>query len=155
MLNYKIPTDLHIPLPLFAFTAFVVAFACLLLPRYSRDGDLAEKHQGSREGKALSKVDAWDRLRVLCTVQSSEVTWIHTFSTSLVIALTFVFLLHVCVDTPPSSAMLFLASFFAFTVAFAMQDAVIRWKKAHRYNPTEQEQLHLIEMLRYKGSNLV
>ena len=139
-----------LPLPVFALMIGVIALIVLLLPRYSRDGDLAEKHSKNQyEIDSFTTDQSWDRLRVLASVNSAEVTWIHSLSVSFVLALTYVGLLVLVSPTTPSTILLFFSALIAFTVAFAMQDGVVRWKKAHRYNPTEEEAVQLMTKLRH------
>jgi hypothetical protein len=134
------------------------AAACVgyTLLTYSKDGDLALR-AGSRanpfaDAQSTSREQAWGRLSALANASATEVTWNTSIAVALVSSVAFVGLaafLRGGVAPPPPPAMLGATWLLALFTVFGLQDVVQRWKQAHRKNATAQEQLEIIQRLRW------
>jgi hypothetical protein len=139
-----------------SFTSlFILAVACcgigFTLLNYSKDGDLKLRNKILRYySRESTREEAWARLSALANAQATEVTWNTSLFVALVSALAFLGLLQYAKrleNSPTTTSVLF---FLCLSIVFGLQDGVIRWKAAHRKNASAQEQIQIIERLKWK-----
>jgi hypothetical protein len=122
---------------------------------YSKDGDLELRTKSAlnrySDPTKSSDNDAWQRLLALANASATEVTWNTSLFVAFASGLVFLGLIahargpHVASLPPNDTAILWILA--VFTV-FGLQDAVQRWKSAHRKHALASEQISIIERLR-------
>lgn len=138
---------------LWGFAAATAGVGYTLL-RYSRDGDLKHRSVSSSfaNPEATTDKEAWVRLAQLANAPATEVTWNTSLFVSIVSSLVFMGLLTHArgpyAEPLPSSTTGIVWALSVLTV-FGMQDAVNRWKSAHRKHAMAAEQVAIIERLRW------
>lgn len=138
---------------LFSAAAAAAGVGYTLL-RYSRDGDLSLRAKPSRfaEPAQTTEEEAWQRLSVLANASATEVTWNTSLFVAIVSSFVFLGLLamarggHLAPLPPALTGVMWTLS--VLTV-FGLQDAVFRWKSAHRKHAAAAEQNRIIERLRW------
>lgn len=123
------------------------------LLNYSKDGDLKLRNKTLRYFSIeSSREQAWERLSALANAQATEVTWNTSLFIAILSALVFVGLLQYSKTVPDTSTTTTILFFVSLSVVFGLQDAVIRWKSAHRKHAAAQEQIQIIERLKWKDT---
>ena len=121
------------------------------LINYSKDGDLKLRNKTLRfYAVESSREEAWKRLSALANAQATEVTWNTSLFVAIVSALVFLALIQYAKRVPDTTSTTNILFFVALATVFGLQDGVIRWKSAHRKHAAAQEQVEIIERLKWK-----
>ena len=125
---------------------------------YSADGDLALRAKTRArfsDAASSSRDEAWARMATLANTNATEVTWNTSLAVALVASFAFLGLAaHLRGEggTPPPPATVGVAWLLALFIVFGLQDTVSRWKQAHRKHALAQEQLDILQRLRWTAA---
>lgn len=140
-----------LPFPLFFCLLATLTYVMMQLPRYSRDGDIGLRQSFDRKysnPKTSTREEAWQRLVALANAPSTEVTWLYSLAFAIVLTLVFVGALAYAAPQS-SNQIIFFSAVTVLAGAFFGEDIINRWRRAHRYNRSSEEQIAILERIRF------